>query len=253
MTSYYKTTTMNKYIIAFCILSFSILSPNALHAKPLVRHSINSLFQTDVRNLKEFNGVTATGPIEVIITLGDTEGIRFEGDEEAIATLVTEVKSDILIIRPSISIKSWAKKYENKKITAYVSAKVISNLTVSGNGSIQLKGLIEQPVFYANLSGSGTITAKVRAEKINALISGSGSLNLSGESESASVKITGSGSLNKGLEVNTLSAIISGSGTITVAANENISALISGSGKVNYSGNATAEKKGFGSGSINKI
>jgi len=206
--------------------------------------------------VKNFNSVAAGGPLQVIITLGNTEGIRFEGDEEAIATLVTEVKGNALIIRPQVSWTSWSHKYKDKKIVAHINAKTIKSLTMSGDGSITVNGTISQPSLTTTLSGSGFISAKVDVQEYTAVISGSGKLNITGNAGDASTTISGSGVLSKknGLKVESLSATISGSGSAYVQTNGEINALISGSGKVYYTGNADVkEKKFLGSGGVKKI
>lgn len=213
-----------------------------------------SAVQNDERNVKNFNGVAAGGPIRVVITLGNSEGLRFEGDADAIATLVTEVKGNILIIRPEISWSSWSRKYENKKITAYVSAKTITSLVMSGSGSMSVDGKIKESNLAVTLSGSGSINADAEVSDFTGVISGSGSLNIGGSSKATSITISGSGSFGKrGFSTGRLSSVISGSGNITINANESIDAVISGSGSVNYSGNPRVEKSTSGSGRVRKI
>ncbi len=213
-----------------------------------------SKFKKEDRDVKNFNGVASGGPIDVIITLGNTEGLRFEGDAEAISTLITEVVSNKLVIRPKNSWTSWAKKYENKKITAYVSAKTLKSLTMSGNGTMLVKGKIQENSLAATLSGSGSITASVDVNSFVGTISGSGKLNFSGAADEASVTISGSGSLTKkDFSVDTMVAVVSGSGSIYVNAENQINAVISGSGTINYSGNPEVEQRVVGSGKVRKI
>ena len=239
-------------------LSFSLnLSLACISLQPVLATSSFvklSKFKKEDREVKNFNGVVAGGPINVVITLGNTEGLRFEGDADAIATLITEVVGNKLIIRPQNSWTSWAKKYENKKITAYVSAKTIQSLTMSGNGSITVKGTIKTNSLTATLSGSGNITTSLDVNNFTGIISGSGNLNISGKADVASVTVSGSGSLTKkGFSVGNMSAVVSGSGSIFVNIEDNIKAVINGSGSINYSGNPTVEKKVFGSGRVRKI
>jgi hypothetical protein len=213
-----------------------------------------SKFKKQEREVKNFNGVAAGGPITVIVTLGSTESLRFEGDEDAISTLITEVKGNILVIRPQTSWTSWARKYQNKKIVAYVSTKSLKSLTMSGDGSITVKGAIKTSSLATTLSGSGYITATIDVTSYTAVISGSGNLNINGAADNANVTISGSGNLTKkGLSVGSLETVISGSGSINIKADNRIEALISGSGSVNYTGNASFKKRVFGSGRVNKV
>jgi len=205
----------------------------------------------DERELKNFTGVGAGGPIDVVVKLGDNESIRFEGDKEAIATLVTEVKGSILIIRPQTSWTSWAKKYENKKITAYVTAKQLSSIAMSGNGSINVIGAVTAAEFAVTLSGSGSVKLHVDADKITGVLSGSGNIEINGKAKNASVTLSGPGTFGgKSLVVDNLSARISGSGNINVKTDGSISAFVSGSGHVYYTGNPDIKKTVIGSGGV---
>jgi hypothetical protein len=246
-----------KYISIGLLLAVATASANPFQTELPVNISVakNNSKAKDIE-VKNFNSVAAGGPIEVIITLGSTEGIRFEGDAEAIATLVAEVKGSSLIIRPQVSWTSWAHKYRDKKITAYVNAKNLKSLTMSGDGSISVKGTISQDSFVATLSGSGAINANIVTGNFNGVISGSGKLNISGETDHLTATISGSGILAKkgALKAGSVSATISGSGSVYVHTNGDINALVSGSGKVYYTGNANvSEKKFLGSGGVKKL
>jgi len=228
--------------------SFSQINSTSA-ASPITMNTTR--FSSDEREVKNFNGIIAGGPIEVVVKFGDKESLRFEGDKEAIATLVSEVKGDKLVIRPKTSWVSWAKKYENKKIIAYVTAKQLSSLTMSGDGSLTVSGTITAKEFATTLSGSGTIKANVEADKITGVISGSGTANISGKANSASVTLSGPGSFgSKSLSVDQLSARMSGKGSINITTNGKINAFISGSGHIYYSGNPEIEKTVLGSGDV---
>ncbi len=226
------------------------LQPVLAHIYPIVI-GYKAKKQKEVKN---YNGVAAGGPIDVVIQLGDSEGIRFEGDADAIASLVVEVKNNTLTIRPEISWTSWSKKYENKKITAYIRAKSLKNLVMSGSGKMSVNGAIKGASLNATLSGSGSITAKAEVNKFSGVISGSGALNFTGSADDASIVVSGSGSFaRKGFSVGSLSTTISGSGNVNVTADKEINAVISGSGTVNYSGDPTVHQRTSGSGRVRKI
>lgn len=240
-----------KRLLPIIFTLFICTENNVIAGEPITINS--SSLSKDERNVKDFNGVAAGGPINVIIKLGDKESLRFEGDEEAIVTLISEVKSGILVIRPQNSWTSWAKKYENKQITAYVTAKRISSLTMSGNGSMNVSGTVSAEELAITLSGSGSIKAKIAVDKLTGVISGSGNVDLTGTTDVGSVTLSGSGNFgSKILEVNTLSTRISGSGNVNVTTDGKISAFISGSGHVYYIGNPEIKKTVLGSGGVSK-
>lgn len=245
---------MNRKFIALNVILalFSATLSPVVASQPIVIGV--SKFLKQEREVKNFTSVALAGPIQVIITLGTTEGLRFEGDAEAISTLITEVKGSALIIRPENSWTSWTRKYQNKKIIAYVSAKAIKSLTCSSSGSITVNGKIKGSELTTTLSGSGSISANAEVTNYTGVISGSGSLHMTGTADNASIVLSGSGSFaKKGFSVADLSAAVSGSGSIHVNASESIEAAISGSGSINYSGNAKVEKRVTGSGRVRKV
>lgn len=246
---------MNKKFISISLMLAIVMAiTSPVQAELPVNIGISKV-KTKAIEIKNFNAVAAGGPLQVIVTLGTTEGIKFEGDEEAISTLVAEVKGNALIIRPKMSWTSWAHKYKNKKIIAHVNAKAIKSLTMSGDGSITVKGTINQNSLVTTLSGSGAINAHMAVGEYTGVVSGSGKLNISGETDEANVTISGSGVLSKkgALQVGSLSAKISGSGSAYIHTEGEINVLISGSGTIYYTGNADVNQRVFGSGKVKKL
>ncbi len=244
-----------KYFFAGLAAAFTMFATLPAGAELPINIGISKT-RTQKIDVKNFNAVAAGGPIQVIITLGTKEGVRFEGDEEAIATLITEVKGSALIIRPKMSWTSWAQKYKDKKVVAYVNAINIGSLTMSGDGGITVKGTVNQTTLTTTLSGSGSITANIDVDLLTAVISGSGKLNISGEAKRSDISISGSGSVakNKKLAVeDTVSARISGSGSVYVHTDGDINVIISGSGSLYYRGDADVSQKKFGSGGVKKF
>lgn len=242
-----------KKIFSLLFAAFTLTSGINAMAKNQI-NIISSKHKGDDRDVKNFNGVALAGPISVVVTLGNTESCRLEGDAEAIASIVTEVKGNVLIIRPENSITSWARKYEGKKITAYITARELSNLTVSGSGSMVVNGKVTTGSLTNTVSGSGSLKVAADVDEYSSVVSGSGSLDISGSADHAKIVLSSSGSFSgKNFEVNTLNSTISGSGTINIKAEENIKAFITGSGSVNYSGNAAVQKTVIGSGRVRKI
>ncbi|KRT17076.1 hypothetical protein ASU31_05220 [Pedobacter ginsenosidimutans] len=242
-----------KKIFAILLASLTLTSSINVIAKNQISHNI-SKNNSDDREVKNFNGVAAAGPINVIVTLGNSESCRLEGDADALASIVTEVKGNVLVIRPQTSITSWTRKYEGKKITAYVTAKELASLTVSGDGSLSVNGKISTGSLTTTVSGSGSIKATADVDNYNGVISGSGAINITGSADHAKVVISSSGTFaGKSFSTKTLTSTISGSGTVNIAVSESIRAVISGSGSVNYSGNPSVDKTVVGSGGVRKV
>lgn len=232
----------------------ALLAGGVIHVKAASLPNVHSKYVFADPEVKNFQGIAVQGPIQVFVKMGNTESLRMEGDEDVLSTLVTEVRGNVLVIRPKPSITSWSKKYEDKKIVAYITAKTITSLTMSGNSSIEVTGTIHASELTTTLSGSGRVLAVVDVDKLTSVISGSGNLDIKGTAGKADVTMSGASHFaGRNLKVDVLSARMSGSGQIDIHAEDSIDALISGSGHVRYSGNASVKKRVLGSGGVTKI
>lgn len=232
----------------------ALLASSALQASTVLPSTFHKYELTSNPDVKNFHGLAIQGPIQVFVKLGNKESLRMEADEEVLASLVMEVRGNILVIRPKPSITSWAKKYEDKKIVAYVTAKTLTSLTMSGNSSIEVSGTINAEELTTTLSGSGRVSATVDVDKLTSVISGSGHLDIKGRAERADITMSGESRFaGKNLKVDVLNTRMSGAGRVDIHADQQIDALISGSAQVNYSGNASVKKRVIGSGGVNKI
>ncbi|MBB2149734.1 DUF2807 domain-containing protein [Pedobacter sp. LMG 31462] len=252
MASYRKPkNNMKKLSLLFTIALLSLGLGS--QAKNPIRISASHLLKED-RQVSNFNGIAIGGSLKVYVKLGNTESLRLEGDQEAIDELTSEVKDGTLTIRPKRSQwKEWFKKFNNSKVTAYITAKKLTSLAVSGSGNIEVEQAISADAFSTAISGSGNIKATVNCQSFQSSISGSGVLNISGKAKTATVAISGSGNFNgRALSADHVEAHVSGSGSIYIGAKESLTAAISGSGNINYAGNPTIKKALAGSGKLRK-
>lgn len=239
---------LNTLLILFCLSCSSVLAASTT----LATKSPVAYFRED-RPVRSFSGIVTGGPLQVVITMGNTESLRLEGDPEAIAELLTEVRNGILEVRPRTKWNDWNRKYRQTKITVHISARRLNSLTLSGSGNILVKGTITGQDLVNTLSGSGTIRAQANVSNFTTTISGSGRVFQTGKTENAVLTLSGSGAFQgKDFTAENLSVQISGSGRVTVTADKALDAVVSGSGNITYYGNAYIKKTIAGSGSIRK-
>jgi len=214
----------------------------------------HTVFQND-RTIGEFKGVAAGGPLNVKITMGNKESIRLEGDPAAIADLITAVEDGILTIRPKTKWNDWSRKYNRTSVTAYITARRITSLTMSGSGSMEVENTINSSSeLVATLSGSGSIKAAANVRSFTGVISGSGTVYLKGKTRDSNLTLSGSGNFQgKNFSTDQVSIQISGSADVYIHADQKLEAVISGSGSIQYSGNAIVKKTVIGSGNITRI
>jgi hypothetical protein len=241
---------LNLFFISVLCLSHFSTNANTCCAITITR----SAQLQEEKATGNFKGIATGGPINVVVTMGNKESIRMEGDADAIAGLTTEISNGILIIRPLTKWSDWSRKFRNARITAYIKARKLSSLTKSGSGDIEIQNILSGTDLSATLSGSGSIRADVNLKSFTGVISGSGNMNIGGKAENSSVTLSGSGQFNgKDLTVGDLSVQVSGSANVYINASKSIEAVISGSGNVFYSGSPTIEKTILGSGRVKKL
>lgn len=214
----------------------------------------SAAYSQENRTVADFTGIASGGNFNVYVRLGTTESLRIEGDEELIKDIETEVVKGLLKIQYKTKKRYWDWNSSNKKrINIYITAKTLTNLSVSGSGDMKVEGSIQVPDFKASVSGSGNMVVATESVNLQGSVSGSGNLNLSGTAQNTELVVSGSGNLSAGnFKAKTASVTVSGSGNVNLAVEKSLKAVLSGSGNIKYSGDPEVSKTQSGSGRISK-
>ena len=208
----------------------------------------NGDITTITRSTSNYKGLKASGAMDFILVEGKEGEITIKGDSNLLEYIVTEVKSNKLIVR----VKDGYNLRYTKSIVVTVPYEAIEEVSLAGSGDIVNTGTIEANKFKVSLAGSGDIDLKVDSQSLESAIAGSGDIKLKGATADLTIKIAGSGDFDgSSLESTNVTAKISGSGEANVVCNGELIVRISGSGDVNYSGTPTnKDTKITGSGSV---
>ena len=204
----------------------------------------------ETRAVGSFNAIGVSAPITVYLKQGDKESLEVEGDEDALAKLDTFVENG--------SLKFEQKTREHVrlmgKVKAYVTAREVRALAISGAGDIRSDALRTGDVKLA-IAGSGDIRiAQLTAGKVEASIGGSGDITVAGKADSIQGSIGGSGDLRAGrLEVGEAKISVAGSGDATLWSRDAITASVVGSGDIRYYGDPKVRTSIIGSGSVKRL
>lgn len=205
----------------------------------------------DIRKVSGYNGISSSGNFDVRVRMGSREGLRLEGDKEAIDDIETFVEKGVLRIKNK-SKSGW--NFRRGKVIIYVDAKSLNSITLNGSGIIAVSGNVRAEKMTNTLSGSGKIVLTTDVEEYLGTISGSGALVVKGAADRARINVSGSGDFEgQNLKTSEARISISGSGNASISAEKFLHAAVSGSGNIRYSGNARVTQSKSGSGSIRKI
>jgi hypothetical protein len=204
----------------------------------------------ETRSTEPFTSIGVSAPITVHVTQGDAYSLVIEGDEAVIAELENVVENGSLKLRQ----KTYSHVKGMGKVKAYVTARDLSALAISGSGDIIATTLRTGDVKLA-ISGSGDIKiATLTARKVVVSISGSGDVLVAGKGDSLDASIAGSGDLRaRELEVGDAKVSIAGSGDAAISPRSNLTVSIVGSGDVNYVGDPAIRQSIIGSGSVRRV
>lgn len=233
---------MRKLVFIFGLLLFTVAITQAKQI-------------TEERAVADFTGVASGGYFDVYITLGDKESLRLEGDAELLKDIETKIEKGVLKIRNKDKKRYWDwNSSDRSTVKIYITAKTLTNVSMSGSGHMKVAGTIKSPDFRVNLSGSGSLVVAAEAVNVFATLSGSGNMKLSGLAQTTDLTVSGSGNVNASeFKSKNANAVVSGSGNASLAVEQNLKATLSGSGNIRYSGNPSITETKNGSGKIAKM
>jgi hypothetical protein len=183
---------------------------------------------SEARDLDAFSRISLSGETDVVVTVGDAQGVSIRGDDNLLADVETDVDDDTL----EISDPSTVDLEPKAGITVEITVPELEEVTVSGSGDVRVEG-IGSDIFRAEVSGSGKVEASGEVQRVDAEVSGSGDLELAElASRDAIAEVSGSGSIHLHA-TESLDASVSGSGDIVYAGDPpDVESDVSGSGDI---------------------
>jgi len=205
---------------------------------------------TESRQLTGYEGVEASGSVDVVLTQDSAYSVKVETDENLLPYVIVEKQSGILKIHQARNTNLRA----TGPLKVYVSGPVLRIIHASGASDINTTNTITyNGTVSFDLSGAADIHATVNAPAVSAEVSGAGTVILKGQTRDLSLDGSGSGDLKCfGLMTENATVDLSGAGSVEVFASVRLKAEVSGAADVRYKGNPEINKHISGAGSIGK-
>ena len=180
----------------------------------------------------EYNRIKVAGNCEIQYYAAPSNTVTLEIQPNLREYFVVEVQDGELIVRTErISHNS-----RNPPVLT-VSTPVLNSLTIAGICTFKGNDTIRGDTFNLELSGTGSGSAELEVNRLNARMSGVGSFVLYGRADNAEINLSGTGELNaSSLQVREASVDLSGVGTIRVYCSEKLHINAGGTGTVEYRG-----------------
>ena len=140
----------------------------------------------------KFYGLIVNSGSNVILTQGEENTYRVEGEKSEVEKISAEVENGALVIRAA----------DVNHSTIYVTVKDINLIDVSGNGRVFVIGSIRSDIILLKVNDHGSICADVQVMKVGLLARDSGKIIVSGRASESLVKLSGEGIIyKKGLDI----------------------------------------------------
>jgi hypothetical protein len=183
------------------------------------------------RSVPEFTAIEVASSADVFVTVGKTQRVVVETDDNILPLIETSVRAGRLVI-------------STKPVTS-ISPRLPLRVTVT-----------VPSLEAASISGSGSITINaVSTESLRLDLPGSGNINVAGIAKQVTISLRGSGNIQcANLQAQTVDVSLDGSGDVTVYANQHLGVTIRGSGNIHYRGNPPEINQSvLGSGNLEPI
>lgn len=205
---------------------------------------------------ERFSSLNVSGAVTLILTQGETDSIRLDGDAKDVARYTVKQDGDKLLIRQKDNISFLNRIGNSGKVTVYASTPDLSYIEAAGACSI----IMDKPVSFNSLSilVNGASEVDIDSIAVNTLkISSNGASDI--DIDHAAVRngfvsqLNGAGSLDAyivGAESVSLSAAGAGSCDISLKDCGDVVCSMSGAASADISGNARSiskDKSGAGS------
>jgi hypothetical protein len=180
------------------------------------------------RAMPAFNGISAQGPINIVVEVGKAQSLVLKGDNRFLSRAMTRVVDGKLVI----TFPKGEENEINSDWTIKVSMPALTSFQVEGAGSAELKNINSDSIDIG-FQGAGRLVAsgKVRQLKLNA--QGIGDVD------------------TKALLAQDANVNFEGIGAVKVYASQKLDASVQGMGSLNYYGNPRlVHKKVEGIGSV---
>ena len=144
----------------------------------------SSATASEIRNVgQNFYGIILNGNANVYLTQGDENVIRVEGNTANTEEVTTAVSNGALVINAG----------QLRNVNVYVTITDINLIQVNGAGAIRATSTLNSDMLLMKVSGTGVISADVRALSVGMIINGGGKIYAGGITGDSFVKVKGTG------------------------------------------------------------
>ena len=183
------------------------------------------------RDVNSFTKIKVGSAIHLSVSLGESESLVFEAENEVLPKLKSEIKNGVLHIFLDGSVNN------SKEIKAFVTLKSITGLTATGASKVNFTSMVSCEKLEIDANGASYIEIELKAKEISLGSHGASSVKISGSSALFVADVDGASSLKAAdLKAETVEIRASGAASASVNASQKLIGAASGAATIRYSG-----------------
>ncbi|WP_084696204.1 head GIN domain-containing protein [Salisaeta longa] len=206
-------------------------------------------------DVRGFTGLSASLYGTIHVRQGDTYAVAIEAPARVLNELAVSVEDGLLVLEAK-QRGFWDRLFgdgfdDDNAPVATVQMPVINEVAVSGAADVVGDTPIKTETLRLSLSGAGSMTLDVAADRVTSALSGAGDLILQGTATEHTLRLSGAGEVTAHeLKTARSTLTVSGAGDCSVYATDRLDVTISGVGEVRYKGTPKISQSVSGAGSI---
>ena len=200
------------------------------------------------RNVSAFDAIEVSGAFDVYLSLGSTQSVFIETDENLQPLIRTGVSGSTLKIDNKEPI------HNPKCMKVYITVTDLKRIEVSGAVDVHTQNKLTLTELSVEISGATDATLDIAVQKLEVSSSGGSNLKFTGMANNVDMDVSGAVDIRAfDLLAETVSLEISGAGEAEINVTKELKADISGAATVRYKGDpAKVDTDVSGAGSIKK-
>ena len=234
-------------------IKMNSLRPAMLTLAFLMIASLTFAQTREKRDVSNFHALSVSDAFVVEISVGNTESLEIEIEDEFKDDLVTEVRGGMLII--GLDDDDWSRKKRRMKNSAkaYLTVKSLDKIRISGAVSLRTLDILKSDRMSIELSGASVVNIELETDQLDLQASGASVINMEGSAKDQTVKMSGS-CIYRAYDLESETALIrvSGASNARVYASEDLDVRASGASSIYYKGGASVKSDTSGASSIKK-
>jgi hypothetical protein len=235
-----KTTkSISVFILTVCILFASC---------DVIGERGNGNVIKQERKVTSFDAIEVSGAFDVVLSLGSSQSVYVEADENLMPLIRTEV------VGSTLKIDNKKPIHDSKSLKIFITFTDLKRIEVSGAVDISSQNKLTLSDLAIEISGATDAKLDLAVQKLDISSSGGSKMNFTGMANKMNLDVSGAVELHAyDLMTEVTSISISGAGEAEINVAKELYAEISGAATVRYKGDpAKIDSNVSGAGSIKK-